>query len=75
MIRMLSYLRGPHELDAESIDSLGRLPEKAALYHLFQESQKRAGKARISKSPGTHRGHNKVFLAAPRTPSSASVFL
>jgi hypothetical protein len=25
--------------------------------------------------PGTHRGHNKVFLAAPRTPSSASVFL
>ena len=27
------------------------------------------------ESPGTHRGHNKVFLAAPRTPSSASVFL
>jgi hypothetical protein len=25
--------------------------------------------------PGTHRGHNKVFLAVPRTPSSASVFL
>jgi hypothetical protein len=24
--------------------------------------------------PGTHRGHNKLFLAAPRTPSSASVF-
>src|ERR1700685_3356426 len=23
---------------------------------------------------GTHRGHNKVFLAAPRTPSSAFVF-
>ena len=25
--------------------------------------------------PGTNRGRNKVFLAAPRTPSSASVFL
>ena len=24
---------------------------------------------------GTHRGHNKVFLAAPRTPSSAPVLL
>jgi hypothetical protein len=24
---------------------------------------------------GTHRGHNKVFPAIPRTPSSASVFL
>jgi hypothetical protein len=24
---------------------------------------------------GTHRGHNKVFLAVPRTPSSAFVFL
>ena len=29
----------------------------------------------ISKRPGTHRGHNKVFLAARRTPSSASAFL
>ncbi len=26
-------------------------------------------------SPGTHRGHNKVFLAAPSTPSSASASL
>ena len=32
-------------------------PEKAALYHCFK-SQKRAGKSRISKRPGTHRGHN-----------------
>jgi hypothetical protein len=35
----------------------------------------RAEKSRISKRPGTHRGHNKVFLPVPRTPSSASVFL
>ena len=27
------------------------------------------------ESPGTHRGHNKLFLVAPRTPSSASAFL
>ena len=27
------------------------------------------------ESPGTHRGHNKVFLAVPRTPSSALAFL
>jgi hypothetical protein len=45
------------------------------VFHACPESQKRAGKARISKRPGTHRGHNKVLLAAPRTPSSASVFL
>jgi hypothetical protein len=32
-------------------------PEKAAPYHCFK-SQKRAGKSRISKRPGTHRGHN-----------------
>ena len=25
--------------------------------------------------PGTHRGHINLFLAVPRTPSSASVFL
>jgi hypothetical protein len=29
----------------------------------------------LADRPGTQRGHNKVFLAAPRTPSSASVFL
>src|SRR5271156_5338273 len=29
----------------------------------------------VPQSAGTHRGHNKMFLAAPRTPSSASVFL
>ena len=43
-----------HEVVA-MIDSLS--PEKAALYHCFK-SQKRAGKSRISKRPGTHRGHN-----------------
>jgi hypothetical protein len=36
---------------------LGDYTEKAALYHCFK-SQKRAGKSRISKRPGTHRGHN-----------------
>jgi hypothetical protein len=29
----------------------------------------------IVKRAGTHRGHNKVFLAAPSTPSSASASL
>ena len=56
-------------------------PEKAALYHRkesrFSSEGKRVGRegpVRVAK-PGTHRGHNKVFPTAPRTPSSASVFL
>jgi hypothetical protein len=49
--------------------------EKAALYRRFEQLKNGAGKFRIVERPGTHRGHNKLFLAGPRTPSSASVFL
>ena len=58
-------------------------PEKAALYHCHRITRQRRREAEAGARKcllsilrtGTHRGHNKVFLAAPRTPSSASVFL
>jgi len=56
--------------------------EKAALYHCPESDEIRSAEIEwdLESLPGaveagTHRGHNKVFLAVPRTPSSASVFL
>lgn len=41
----------------------------------FSRSERPRKVGTFTKSAGTQWGHNKVFLAAPRTPSSASVFL
>src|SRR5882762_10685728 len=65
------------------VNTLESSPEKAALYHCHRITRQRRREAEAGARKcllsilrtGTHRRHNKVSLAAPRTPSSASVFL
>ena len=52
--------------------------EKAILYRRFEQVNQVNNEQESSESlkdRGNIGGHNKVFLAAPRTPSSESVFL
>src|SRR6267378_3153790 len=57
------------------VNTLESSPEKAALYHCHRITRQRRREAEAGARKcllsilrtGTHRGHNKVFLAAPRT--------
>ena len=63
-------------LKTRDTQSVGSFVFPIAIYRALRCDRSRTIKCLPGAvTPGTHRGHNKVFLAAPRTPSSASVFL
>ena len=81
----ISKLEDVAEAAASPFSEISKLPYLPGAPQIFhdpaQKGSRREVEAGARECPlgilgqGTHRGHINLFLAVPRTPSSASVFL